>query len=151
MKKVYTLAAMAVMTLMGGSALYAQGSMAKQTKILEQQLNLLASAANKQSGEEKFEFNGCDCKYSLQSKGNKDGFNMSKTNSFNLKEVSSVSYARNENNTYELRLKLKTEDNAVTQAFDLSSINVNLNTSDEKQIKDLTSRFKNAVKTCSGK
>lgn len=130
---------------------YSQSGISKETKILEQQLNLFSAANEKQAGKEKFEFDGCSCKYINVNDESKDSFSMSKTSSFDLKEVSSVSYAKNDNNTYELRVKLKTEDNALTQMFDLSSINVNLYTSDEKQVKAIANRFKDAVKSCNSK
>lgn len=151
MSKTYTFVLAATLVTVYTHISYAQSSAAKETKILEQQLNLLSVADKNQSGKEKFEFDGCNCKYTYTSLTDKDAFNMSRINEFDLKEISSVSYFKNEDNTYELRLKLKTEDNPVTRLFDLSSINVNLNTSDEKQVKEIAGRFKNAVKTCSGK
>jgi hypothetical protein len=151
MNKKYTFVLVATLATLCTHLSYAQTSVAKETKILEQQRNLLSIADKKKSGKEKFEFDGCSCKYTYTSHTDKTAFNMSRTNEFDLKEISSVSYSKNENNSYELRLKLKTEDNPVTQEFDFSSINVNLNTWDEKQVKDIAGRFKNAVKTCSGK
>jgi hypothetical protein len=130
---------------------YGQSGIAKETKILEQQLNLLSAGGKKQGGGETFEFNGCSCKYTKTASKTGDGFNMSRTSEFDLKEVTSVSYARNDNNTYELSVKLKTEDNALTQVLDLSSIHVNLYTSDENQVKSMADRFKQAVKACGSK
>jgi hypothetical protein len=129
------------------SAGYSQASIAKETKLLEQQLNIFSAANKKQGGQEKFEFDGCSCRYTNNTSNN-DGFSMSKTNEFELKEVSSVNYAKNDNNTYELRIKLKTDDNPVTQLVDLSSITINLTTSDEKQVQDISNRFKKAIKAC---
>jgi hypothetical protein len=151
MKNVFAALITTMMTAVVSFSGYAQTSIAKETKIIEQQLNLLSAAGSKQNGKNAFEFDGCNCKYTSTPNANQSGFKMTRTNSFDLKEVSSVNYTKNEANTYELRLKLKTEDNSVTQAFDLSSINVDLYTSDEKQVKEITSRLKNVVKTCSGK
>lgn len=147
MKNVHTYLFAAVLSLCCVNAGYSQASIAKETKILEQQLNVFSAANKKQGGQEKFEFDGCSCKYT-NSSSNSDGFSMSKSNEFELKEVSSINYAKNDNNTYELRIKLKTDDNPVTQLVDLSSITINLNTSDEKQVQDISNRFKKAVKAC---
>jgi hypothetical protein len=150
MKKVHTLMIATALAVFFSHTGFTQASVAKETKILEQQLNLFSTPDTKQESKEKFEFDGCKCKYSYTSNDG-SGFNMSKSNSFDLKEVSSVSYAKNDNNTYELRLKLRSEDNSITKVLDLSSINVNLNTTDEKQVKEIASRFKNVVTKCSGK
>ncbi|MDO1446825.1 hypothetical protein Q0590_11210 [Rhodocytophaga aerolata] len=147
MKNVHTYLFATVLSLCCISTGYSQASIAKETKILEQQLNVFSAANKKQGGQEKFEFDGCSCKYTNRS-SNSDGFSMSKSNEFELKEVSSINYAKNDNNTYELRIKLKTDDNPVTQLVDLSSITINLNTSDEKQVQDISNRFKKAVKAC---
>jgi hypothetical protein len=151
MNNVQTFIAAIIMEVLCINGVYAQTNVAKETKVLEQQLNAFSAANKKSAGTENFEFDGCQCKYSYKNDTDKGGFNMTRSNSFGLNEVASVQYARNEDNSYELRIKLKTENNSVTQMFDLSSINVNLQTSDEKQVKEIASRFKNAVKSCSGK
>ena len=151
MKRAYTWVLALALAVFCVNISYSQSSISKETKILEQQLNLFSAANKNQGSQEKFEFDGCSCKYTLTSNADKDGFQMNKTNTFDLKEVSSVSYAKNDKNIYELRVKLKTQDSAVTQLLDLSSINVNLYTPDEKQVKDIANRFKNAIKACAAK
>ena len=116
---------------------------AEDTKWLEQRLNVLVNAKDTDAQKKQFTFNQCQCTYAARN-NDKGGLNFDMNYSFDLKEINSVSYARNEDNTYELIVKLNTEKNPLN----FGSITTTLYTSDEKKVKEVVSKFRSSVKTC---
>ncbi len=117
----------------------------KDTKWLEGQLNELVKEKNTDPKKKQFAFNQCQCEFKAENK-NDGGFNFNMNYNFDLKEVSSVSYARNEDNTYDFIIKLKTDNK--NDSFNFNSINTTLYTSDEKKVKEVVDTFRSSVKTC---
>jgi hypothetical protein len=125
----------------------AQSTVAKDTEWLEKELNTLAKN-KKSAGTQQYDFTECSCKYLAKAKDSDGGFNLNKDFTFNLNEIRNITYVRNEDETYELRLKLKT-DSEIVNFLDLGTITTTLYTSDEKKVKEIVNKLRTTVKTCS--
>ncbi len=118
---------------------------AKDTEWLEKKLNTMVKQNEADKSNKQFAFDNCQCKFATNtSKGG--GFNFDMSYSFHLNEVSSVSYARNEDNTYELVLKLNKDKKS--EGPDFSSFTTTLYNTDEKGVKEVINTFKTATQAC---
>ena len=124
----------------------AQSAVAKDTEWLEKELNTLAKN-NKSAGTQQYDFDECSCKYSAKANKSEGGFNLDKSFTFNLNEINNITYVRNEDNTYELRMKMKT-DSDIVDFLNLGTITTTLYTSDEKKVKEIVNKLRTTVKTC---
>jgi hypothetical protein len=122
----------------------AQSAVVKDTEWLEKELNTLAKN-NKSTATQQYDFNECNCKYSAKTGG---GFNLDKSYTFNMNEINNITYAQNEDKTYELRMKMKT-DSEIVNFLDLGTITTTLYTSDENKVKEIVKKLRTTVKTCS--
>jgi hypothetical protein len=126
----------------------AQSALTKDTEWLEKELNTLAKSNKKSAGTQQYDFNECSCKYSAKADNSGSGFNLNKDFTFNLNEINSITYVRNEDNTYELRMKMKT-DSDIVDFLNLGTITTALYTSDENKVKEIVKKLRTTVKTCS--
>lgn len=134
-----------LLSSMGFFQAQAQSAVAKDTEWLEKEINTLAKNKKSESTQQ-YAFTDCSCKYSA--KINDGGFNMDKNFSFNLNEINNLTYVKNEDQTYELRMKMKT-DSKMADFFDLGLIKTTLYTNEEDKVKEIVIKLRNAVKTCS--
>ncbi|QHT66083.1 hypothetical protein GXP67_05075 [Rhodocytophaga rosea] len=126
----------------------AQSAVAKDTEWLEKELNTLAKSAKKSTVSQQYDFNECSCKYSAKANDDGGGFNLDKNFTFNLNEINNITYVRNEDKTYELRMKMKT-DSDIVGFLNLDMITTTLYTSDENKVKEIVNKLRTTVKTCS--
>jgi hypothetical protein len=127
----------------------AQSATAKDTEWLEKELNTLSKSDKKSATTQQYDFNECSCKYSAKAnKSEGSGFSMDKNFTFNLNEINNITYVRNEDKTYELRMKMKT-DSDIVEFLNLDMITTTLYTSDENKVKEIVNKLRNTVKTCS--
>ena len=118
----------------------------KDNEWLEKQLNALTVASKSDTKVKQFSFDNCHCEFKAQdTKGG--GFDFNMNYSFDLNEVSSVSYAANDEKSFDLLFKLKT--NNKDKVFNFNSFNTTLYTSDENQMKEIVKTLKSSIKTCS--
>jgi hypothetical protein len=121
-------------------------TLAKDTEWLEKQLNALALASKTDTKVKQFSFDNCHCEFKAQdTKGG--GFNFNMNYAFDLNEITSVSYAANDDKSYDLIVKLKTDNK--DNVFNFNSFNTTLYTSNENQVKEIVKTFKSSIKTCS--
>lgn len=138
-------ACMLILFSVASFQILAQSTLAQDTQWIEKELNALAKSKNSASTAE-YDFNECSCKYSA--KENDGGFNLNKNLTFNLNEISNITYVKNEDKTFELRMKMKT-DNKMADFFDLGLMNTTLYTSEESKVKEIVRKLRASVKTCS--
>ncbi|RYU96546.1 hypothetical protein [Emticicia agri] len=109
-----------------------------------------------------FRFKGCQMNMNIDSRDSDVNFGM--TISWLLKDVQKVSYAREKDGNYELkmivpadRLKMKLgfgNDNALSGSFNLkdddnnSKTNFTLHTQDESLVKEIVHKFEDSVRMC---
>ena len=150
MKKLFILSILGSLLFYNKDAVAQAGknTSAKDTEWLEKQLNIMVKNNEADQGKKQFEFDDCQCKFATNnSKG--VGFKFDMSYSFHLNEVNSVSYARNDDNSYELVLKLN-KDKA-SDGLDFSSFTTTLYNSDESQVKEVVKKFKSATQACKNK
>jgi hypothetical protein len=132
----------------GSIQVKAQSAVAKDTEWLEKQLNTLATSDKKSAGTQRYDFDECSCKYTAKANSSDGGFNLDKSFTFNLNEINNITYVRNEDKTYELRMKMKT-DSEIVDFLNLGTIATTLYTSDENKVKEIVNKLRTTVKTCS--
>jgi hypothetical protein len=138
-------------------------SLTQNTTSLAQKLNSLTK--KEKDADHSFSFKGCQMNMDVKTKDDDVKFDMRL--SWQLKDVQKVSYLKTKDGYYDFNLKVPADrikmkmgfgdDNSIGGSFNISSddkkdsdskTSFDLKTKDESEVKDLTQRFEEVIKTC---
>lgn len=150
--------------LLGANSVFAQ-SLEANTQWLSKNLDRLVKEEKGKESVPTFKFKGCQMNMNIDSKNSKDSdvdFGMSI--SWLLKDVQRVSYEREKDGNYELKMQVPADrmkmklgfgnDNNLSGSFNLkdndsdSKTSFTLHTQDESLVKEMVHRFEDSVKMC---
>jgi len=144
----------------------------KTTQWLSSQLNQLVKEdkskslkVNDKESIPTFNFKGCQMNMNIDAKSDNKDFNLGINMSWLLKDVQKVSYTREKEGGYELKLLVPADrmkmtmgfghDNSLTGSFNLkdedkgdSKTNFTLHTQNEDLVKQVVQKFEESVRTC---
>lgn len=160
MKKLFFVCTVALIAMV--STTFAQ-SLTQNTTFLAQKLNSLSRDKDDNA---QFSFKGCQMNIDVKDKDRGDDFNFAMTISWQLKEVRKVSYVKNQDGFYDLKLDVPADkikmnlgfgnDNSINGSFNVNDgkdgkgdkTSFDLKTKDEATVKDIAARFETVVNSC---